>query len=219
MSRIAWGQRGRWSRPRIKTRRPLLCPTACSFPPKLPTRAQRPADVSAQRLSAWTFCVCSLLSHTPLTVLSLNTSPSYTPALSPLSPAASCFSNHRPKKGSSVVQPQLLAAPLQSSAHRISFFAQGFGHTREPPVLSAGTDSSNCLLLDAPGLTAVVLPRTEIMTAYTQLELDEVQTPSRYFLLSYVTLGGPLCFLRFALLPVANRVVFSLSQKNRRPPQ
>jgi len=54
---------------------------------------------------------------------------------------------------------------------------------------------SSSALLDAPGMTAIVLTRTDTMPGYNH-ELDEVHTPSRYFCFpTILPLGGPLCFL------------------------
>jgi hypothetical protein len=54
----------------------------------------------------------------------------------------------------------------------------------------------------------MAMPRTETMPGYNHIELDEVHTPSRYFaLLSFCSLGGPLCFLSLRFYPVASKVV------------
>lgn len=82
---------------------------------------------------------------------------------------------------------------------------------------------SSSLLLNAPGMTSMVMPRTETMPAYTHIELDEVHTPSRYFaLLSFLSWEVHCAFTAFGFFLLRFTPCLFLSclstQQNNRPP-
>jgi hypothetical protein len=54
----------------------------------------------------------------------------------------------------------------------------------------------------------MVMPRTETMTGYNHIELDEVHTPSRYFaLLSYCCPGRSIVHFWRSAFHVANQIM------------
>lgn len=67
----------------------------------------------------------------------------------------------------------------------------------------------------------MVMTRTDTMSGYNHIELDEIHSPSRYFASAFicVSLGGPLCFLRFGFcFLLRSKSMFFIFVERNAPP-